>query len=108
MLRNQCANLPDRDAAKLVDMLLNWSGGELSGLLIARSDPAASHPVSHRVQALYTLCNIAGAGANPLLLPFSHYLNSTFAGNLGPPGGERRDPPAVVSDPLVWWRLGRA
>lgn len=69
MLRNQCANILDKDdPKKLVQQLLQWSCGELFGLLISRVDAAASHPVSHRVHALYALCNIAGAGAVPRLV----------------------------------------
>lgn len=63
MLRNQCAHCLPPEVIKV----LQWSGGEMPALLVSRVDPAASHPVSHRVQALYTLVNIAAAGAAPVL-----------------------------------------
>lgn len=67
MLRNHCAHCLPPEVSKV----LQWSGGEIYSLLVSRVDPAASHPVSHRVQAIYTLVNIAAAGAFP---PF---VNST-------------------------------
>ncbi|CAL8464825.1 g4360 [Coccomyxa elongata] len=58
MLRNQCAHCLPPEVSKV----LQWSGGEIYALLVSRVDLAASHPVSHRVQAIYTLVNIAAAG----------------------------------------------
>ncbi len=61
MLRNQTAHCPTLDLRRV----LQWSNDEMFALLVARADPAGPHPVPHRVQALYTLVNIAAAGAFP-------------------------------------------
>lgn len=58
MLRNQTAHCPTADLRRV----LQWSNDEVFALLVARADPAGPHPVPHRVQALYTLVNIAAAG----------------------------------------------
>jgi hypothetical protein len=59
LLRNMCAHCSSPD----VKLVLEWTNDEIYQLLISRVDPSASHPVSQRVHALYTLVNIAAAGA---------------------------------------------
>lgn len=59
MLRNLLAHCESDD----VKRVLEWSQNQICGQLTSRVDPGAVHPSSQRVHALYSLVNIAAAGA---------------------------------------------
>ena len=67
LLRNQTAHCYEPELRKVLD----WAGGELLPLMVSRVDPAASHPAGHRIQALYTLVNVAASGVWDMLVPAS-------------------------------------
>ncbi len=60
MLRNLLAHCESGD----VKRVLEWSENQICGQLTARVNPGAAHPTSQRVHALYSLVNIAAAGAD--------------------------------------------
>lgn len=60
MLRNLLAHCESAD----VKRVLEWSQGQICEQFITRVNPAAAHPSSQRVHALYSLVNIAAAGSS--------------------------------------------